>query len=303
MNLMRIPILTQDRSSRATISVAIALFLSLALLLCAPFSSAYSQNRRGVVDCPPVRNIPESELAFKAGEYLKYVAKYKWGSINSEIGEAEVSLALGGSTPQPWFHAKVVGKTYKFYDIFFKVRDYYESKFYVSNTRPFYFHRDISEGKYKMKNTYNFLPNNNIVAKIERINREVRDTVLKGKPCTFDLLTLFYFARNLEFGDDIIGKEMPISFAIDDEIYNLYYRFLGREVKKVYGSGVYRTLKFAARVVAGEVFTGEEEMLIWVSDDKNKVPVYFESPIIVGTVSGSLTKFSGLKYPMSSKIK
>ena len=62
------------------------------------------------------------------------------------------------------------------------------------------------------------------------------------------------------------------------------------------------TLKFAAKVVAGEVFKGEEEMIIWVSDDYNKVPLYFESPIIVGKVSGRLKRYSGLKYPLSSKL-
>ena len=43
------------------------------------------------------------------------------------------------------------------------------------------------------------------------------------------------------------------------------------------GLGVFRTLKFAAKVVAGEVFTGEQEMIIWVSDDMNRVPLLFDS--------------------------
>jgi hypothetical protein len=67
--------------------------------------------------------------------------------------------------------------------------------------------------------------------------------------------------------------------------------------------GVFNTLKFAARVVAGEVFDGKEELTIWVSDDRNKVPLYFETPIIVGRVSGRLSYYENLKFPLSCKIK
>ena len=62
-------------------------------------------------------------------------------------------------------------------------------------------------------------------------------------------------------------------------------------------------MKFAVRLVAGEVFTGEDEMFIWVSDDKNKIPLWFESKILVGTVYGRLKKWENLKYPLESKIK
>ena len=99
------------------------------------------------------------------------------------------------------------------------------------------------------------------------------------------------------------GEDQPVSFAIDDEIFNLYYRYIGREKKRVPGVGVFNTLKFAARVVAGEVFDGKEELTIWVSDDGNKVPLYFETPIIVGRVSGRLSHYENLKFPLSCKIK
>ena len=69
------------------------------------------------------------------------------------------------------------------------------------------------------------------------------------------------------------------------------------------GLGKVRTIKFAARLLAGEVFTGEEDMMIWVTDDENRIPVLFEAPILVGTASGRLKSYSGLKYPFSSLVK
>ena len=38
--------------------------------------------------------------------------------------------------------------------------------------------------------------------------------------------------------------------------------------------------------------------MIWISDDENKVPVYFEAPILVGKASGRMSGYEGLKYPI-----
>ena len=51
------------------------------------------------------------------------------------------------------------------------------------------------------------------------------------------------------------------------------------------------------------VFTGEEDMLIWVTDDDNRIPVCFEAPILVGTASGRLAGYSGLKHPFTALVK
>ena len=154
-----------------------------------------------------------------------------------------------------------------------------------------------------MKNTFNFLPNYQIKARYERKDDPPRDTLLIGRICTFDVLSLFYFARNLDFSSDKIGIEQPISFVIDGEMYDLYYRYLGKEKKKIQGLGQFRTMKFAARLIAGEVFSGKEEMIIWITDDGNKIPLIFESPVIIGKVQGKIANFTNLKYPLTSKIK
>jgi len=271
----------------------------LAILFITISFNVFSQDK----PCLPVRNINFEDIAFKNGETLRYILNYTWGAVNTDIGEANLSLEYIPNSGDSFFHVKATGRTFNFYDVFFKVRDFYESKFYARNIRPFYFHRDINEGKYRMKNTFLFLPNHQIKAKYERKDDPPRDTLLNGRICTFDLLTLFYFSRNLDFSSDKIGIEQPISFVIDGEMYDLYYRYLGKEIKKIMGLGHFRTLKFAARVIAGEVFSGEEEMILWVTDDSNKIPLLFESPVIIGKVTGRLTNFTNLKYPLMSKIK
>lgn len=249
--------------------------------------------------CFPIHPALAEEHAFRQGERLTYVIHYKWLGIRTDVGSAEVSLLDGGMrNGRRLLHPVAVGSTYKFWDVFFKVRDRYESKFYEDSVRPVYFHRDIHEGKYTIQNFYNWNDSTHAIEAEVVKSKGLIDTLLPGHECTFDILTLFYNARNMDLEALEAGVNNPVSFAIDEEIFDIYFRYIGREEKRIPGLGVYRTLKFAAKVVAGEVFTGEQEMLIWVSDDMNRVPLLFESPVIVGSVFGRLSGWDGLRYPL-----
>ena len=242
----------------------------------------------------------KADLPYVDGESLTYVVKYKWGAINTDVGEAVTNLSYADGM----FHSVITGKTYKFYDIVFKVREHFESKFYEDPIRPHYFYRNTLEGKYRIKNTFHFDKDTNLIrATIQKYDRTPVDSLLVGTGDTYDIPSLFYKVRTLDFDNIKVGEKQPISFAIDDDVYNFYYILLGREEKKIKGLGTFKTLKFAVRLVAGSVFTGKDDMFVWVTDDQNKVPLLFESPILVGKVQGTLVDFKNLKGPLESKIK
>jgi len=131
----------------------------------------------------------------------------------------------------------------------------------------------------------------------------VQDTLLPGRICTFDLVTVFYFLRNLDFDNMIPGDVSSISFAIDEEIFELYLRFDGYDQIRVSGMGTFRALKFSAQTVAGVVFDGKEDLRFWISDDQNRIPLFLESPVIVGRVTARIFQYENLRFPLSSKIK
>ncbi|MDR2358652.1 MAG: DUF3108 domain-containing protein [Prevotellaceae bacterium] len=254
--------------------------------------------------CMPVREFTAGQLSFHENERLTIVATYKWGIINTDVGEATMMLTKEKFRDTTYFYARAYAKTYRFYDNFFMVRDVYEARFLSSNLRPLYFHRNISEGGYTIKNTYVF--NNadyTIRASVQRKTGAAKDTVLPGKSCTFDFVSLFYNSRNLDFDHFQKDQIIPISFAVDEELFHIYYRYIGKEEKKISGLGTFKCIKIAAKPVAGEVFDGKNEISIWISDDKNHIPLLIETPVIVGKVSARLSKYANLKHPLSSKVQ
>ncbi len=280
-----------------------SIILSFLLLVFLLPAGAQPQQQKDFV-CPPVRRYAEQDLVFRPGERLTIVANYRWGLINADVGEATMTIDEGRFRDTHYFVVRAYATTYKFWDNFFLVRDVYEGQFDTESLRPLYFHRNINEGGYKIFGTVHFNDKDyTIKSSTKRNDDPPKDTLLQGRSCTYDLISLFYNSRNLDFSNLSPGKIYPFSLTVDDEIYNLGYRFIGYEVKKISGLGTFRTLHFAAQLVAGDVFTGENELDIWITDDPNRVPLLIQSAVKVGRVSARLSKYANLKYPLTSKIK
>lgn len=280
------------------------------ILLCASLALQPARSQEKSVSretyCIPVRTVEEDELAFQAGEKLTFTMHYEWGAVNSDVGTGTVLLDTVRYNGVKAFHCSVYGKTTRFFDLFFKVREDFDSWFACDGLKPLKFTRDTHEGHYVAKNTYIYDWNAvepHIDADVYSSSSGQRNLELPLTSCTYDLPSLFFLARNMDIDNIVPGKKYPMTFAIDDDVYNVYFILYGRETIKVKGLGTVKTIKFAARLLAGEVFTGEEDMMIWVTDDDNRIPVCFEAPILVGTASGRLKSYSGLKHPFTSLMK
>jgi hypothetical protein len=256
--------------------------------------------------CVPVRTVSEDELAFQAGERMDFILHYRLGAMNADVGTATVGLDSLTFNGQKAFRCTVSGRTTKFFDVFFKVREYFESVFTREGLRPLKFVRDTHEGGYEARNTYLYrwdVPEPVIAAEVYTSKMGQQSMELPLTPCTYDLPALFFFARNMDIENVEPGKKYPMTFAIDEEVYNVYFILYGRETIKVKGLGTVKTIKFAAKLLEGEVFKGEEDMTIWISDDENRLPVYFEAPLRVGVAAGRMSGCEGLKHPFTSLIK
>lgn len=256
--------------------------------------------------CIPVRSLSEERLAFQAGERMDFVLHYKWGAINTDVGTATVKLDTLTFNGGKAFLCSAYGRTTRMFDLFFKVREDFKSWFTVNGLRPLKFTRDTYEGGYEARNTYHYAwkaAEPHIAADVYSSKRGMKNMQLPLTPCTFDLPALFFFARNMDFDVVEPGKKYPMTFAIDDDVYNVYFILYGPETIKVKGLGTVKTVKFAAKLLEGEVFKGEEDMLIWVTDDENRLPVYFEAPLLVGTATGRMTGWDGLKHPFTSIVE
>lgn len=281
---------------------------AILILLCLAAVCMPQYARENVVStsCIPVKTVSDQTLAFAHGEEATFTLHYEWGMLDSDVGSATVRLDSITFNGEKAYRCTMHGRTTRMYDVFFKVREDFKAWFTRDGIRPLKFYRHSQEGDYEAKNSYVYdwnaaEPVIRADLYTSKVGASVKDIPLT--PCTFDLPTLFYYARNMDF--DVIepGKKHPMTFAIDDEVFNVYFILHGRETVKVPGIGMVRTIKFGAKLLEGEVFKGEADMTIWVSDDNNRLPVLFEAPLLVGTAKGRMTSYKNIKYPFDSLIE
>ncbi|MEI6682201.1 MAG: DUF3108 domain-containing protein [Bacteroidota bacterium] len=248
--------------------------------------------------CPVVNNV------FGEGEQISYTVSYNWGPVWVNAGlvtfSAEKEMVHGR---QAW-HFKSTGKSYPSYDVLFKVRDYYDSWVDPETFHSVDFRRYTFEGGYSILNTLFFdQGSQRIISSTKCNNKPVRCDTLAMRACAFDMLSSIYYTRTLDFSDFRPGIKRDVTVLIDGAYYDIYIRSIGRETVESGDGKRYKCIKFAAKMVQGTIFKGEEDVLVWVTDDANKIPVYIEAKIIVGTIKAYLKEMKGLKNPVTSLVK
>jgi hypothetical protein len=80
----------------------------------------------------------------------------------------------------------------------------------------------------------------------------------------------------------------------DKENFDFKLKFLGREIIDT-KFGKVASLKFRPYVQSGRVFKEQESLTVWISDDKNKIPVRLQADLAVGSIKADLEAYKGLK--------
>ncbi len=231
--------------------------------------------------------------AFQQGESITFNIFYSVVGVYINAGTATFTTTLEKLNNKEVYHVVGDGKSNSSYDWIFKVRDRYESYFDTANLQPLKFIRNISEGGYKKYENVTFDQQSNTAI--------TTAGVFKVPNCVQDVLSSVYYARNIDFSKYQVNERVPFSMFLDNEVQNLYIRYLGKEdIKTKYGK--FHAIKFKPLLVKGTLFQGGEKMTVWVSDDGNHIPLRIESPIVVGSVKIDMMQYNNLRYPLTSMV-
>jgi len=239
---------------------------------------------------------PIDSKAFVPGETITYKAYYNWGFIWIHAGEVEFKVTSKNYVGRDVVHLYAYGTSFKSYDWIFKIREKYQSFIDPETLMPLWYQRDVTEGSYTAFEEYTFDYKNNLIHTCvqKRKNPAVTGS-LPLTPCLFDVMTAVYYFRSVDFSKLKEGMKIPINMILDSKTYQLYIRYLGKEDVKTRDKKKYKCIKFAVQLVEGTIFKGDEDAVIWVTDDENKIPVIVEAQILVGSVKAILNDAKGLK--------
>lgn len=220
--------------------------------------------------------------SFVIGEQLQYRVHY--GLL--EAGRTTISVE---NHTKDEYKFKAYGKSTGLFNLFFKVRDYYESIVIKECLCPLYFHRDVKEGNY---------------TKIEHVHfnykeseiQSTRDSILLSENSA-DILSSFYQLREHKIDSLYIGYAIPVEIYLDDELINSNIHYLGTDTLKT-KFGQISCQIWSPVLETGRVFKNKYGMKIWVSDDSNRIPLRLESEILIGSIKMDLIQYKNLANPL-----
>lgn len=182
----------------------------------------------------------------------------------------------------------------KSFDWAYKVRDRFET--YIDNEAmaPISYNKNVQEDKYT--------DNDLVVFKHPKKKLYGVKGILDMPAYTHDIISALYYVRNIDFSKSKVGDQFPIDVYLDNKIYNLGFKYAGKETITT-DVGKVKCLKFVPTLVVDRVFKDQDDMTVWVSDDENKIPIRVKAKIMVGSVKVDITGYSGLKNEFKSLVK
>ena len=260
----------------------------LSLLICTAF---------GFISRPAdYRVIDNSSLA--RGEMIKYSAHY--GIVPTAEGIVTIDKEISRINKRPCYKVDLHGRTVKFFDILYKVRDHWGTYVDTAAIVPQRFYRYIKQGKSRKNEIIEFdhARDTAHVHKLHDESRELEKIVPNKVPDNVqDMLSGYIYLRTVNFDTLVLNDTINIPGFYDDKIYDFKLRYLGKELIKT-KFGKLNAHKIAPVMPNNGLFDGKDSIEAWLSDDANKIPLKIKAKMFVGAMEVDIKEVSGLPFEL-----
>lgn len=230
--------------------------------------------------------------AFTYGERFDYKVIYSF--ITAGTGYFAISpKPLYRGNKRPCYDIMFSVESLKSLAFLYRIKNWYKSVIDEEGIFPWEFEQHNRENDYKrdFKAVFNHAKNLAIVG----------DKSYTIPPMVHDLVSAFYYVRTMNIGSMRKDSVFFLQNFYDDQTYSLGVKILGKQVVNV-EAGKFKCILVEPLVVKGGLFKSEGNIIIWLSDDENKIPIKVAAKIPIGYVSAELTSYSGLKNPPKAKL-
>lgn len=250
---------------------------------------------------------PLSSGAFAPGESLTYTIAFRSKVlVGANLGEVTATVSKESVEGREAWRVSAQAVTFRMARMLFKLDDRLNTWLSPVDGLPIQFSQEINEGNYRTSSRYYYDWNENTaLARYRKYEGEWKDTHLDLSPTVRDYVAHFYALRNSHISNTMrVGESKTIGIILNDTVRHISYQYLGVEDKDISGIGEVSTIKIACQLALpdGEVLEEGNTFYLWLSNDRNCIPLYLETPTRFGVAKARLSGYSGLKYPWDSVL-
>ena len=244
---------------------------------------------------------------YHPGEALEYRVSYRAKYFpNTEIGSVDITTTEEMVNDTTFYKVVGVARTLPTYRWFFNMEDSYTILIDPATLRTEYFRANLLEGSYTFESYYNYdWEKMQAYTRWSSRKRPFKEKTIPLTEQSMDAVSLFFNMRSATAEQFSEGEIGTLEMVLEDTVRRINYRYIGREVKKLRDQGKFKALKFECQLgtTEGYSFTDGTIFTLWISDDRNKIPLAIESPVRIGSINAYIYRYKGLKYPLERLIK
>ncbi len=241
----------------------------------------------------------QNPITFAPGERLTFRLHYGFITAGEAIMDVEPQISYYNN--KPVYKINVEGKSTGAFDLFIRIRNTYRSYIDTTQRIPLLFYRNVEEGNYKRQETTRFFHQaGTATVEIKDPGKELQKKEYPIGAQVQDLISGYYFIRNVDFNQISPGTVIGIDAFFEDKQYDFKVKYLGKERIKT-SIGRINAIKMIPIMPDNQLFKGGESIKIWISDDANRIPLKVKAEMFVGAVEVDITSYGGLKYPFTAR--
>lgn len=222
---------------------------------------------------------PYLDDVFVPGEHLEFSVRY------GPIRAGTATMSIPGIVPvegDSCYHIVTTARSSDFFSTFFYVNDRVESFVRTRDLLPLRSEKHLIEGDYR---------EDEVVIYDQRSNLAIYDgeKIFEIVDGAHDVLSAFYSVRARELTP---GESFDLDSHVDEKNYPIEVIVHGRERVSV-PAGEFDCLIVEPKLRTPGLFKHKGELLIWLTDDRRRVPVQMKSKLPIGSISVVLTDVAG----------
>lgn len=242
--------------------------------------------------CPIVNN------SFKAGENLTYDLYFKYGLINTKAGESTITIQDSKYKGDKSYKMTMIAISSGFASKMFSLNDTITS--YMSyDIVPLFFEKKAHEGGDFTDETLTYsYSDGKVTAVANRVKNGDHkfNEKLTSTKCIYDMLSVLFYARTLDFGKMKTGDIASINFISGKKMRAMDIKLDGEVTIKASNKKKYKCHKLVLNINDPAFEDKSEAMTVYLSKDENRIPIRIDSQLKVGSTRVILKNDIGLKH-------
>ncbi len=224
------------------------------------------------------------DYPFVPHEDLKLRVYYNLGPLWVYAGYADLKTDTTTYNSIPAIHFVASGYSLKKYSFIFKLEDHYQAFVSQKAFQPLFYEKQTLEGGYYIHNIYHFnWKQKKAQVHTETTTRPKKDTVLTLDQPFYDVLTATYYLRILNTDSLQVGDTIPVPLIVDGKKTTYYIVYAGKGEMKHKKDKITCDV-YKAVILNSTFFSDTDPLVVYVTADRNRYPIYVQANIIVGSV-------------------